>query len=305
MFWRIAHRFVIWFPPAAGGAYASILLIAAESAPSNSNAKAFLNAQISLLSDTVSASLFPLYLALIIAVWLAAFLWTGHKSERVSSGVLPAHQPRQTPNFTRVQRRRGGDDVTGETATPALIEKFTPAITPQLAAEPEKVGTDQDQVNAAIATRYAAMEVRHEVLVSTRETITRALEDAEAEWPKVVPLLSGRTPEPKIIGYLRSSWAMPVRLVEMKYDDLLSKTAPDGAIDLRGSMPDVALRVDEHDSQEQMRDEERRLWYRRLYYKRAEALQRANQAVTEIDTELRDIERRLALASGKNLNGTK
>lgn len=94
MVWKIIHRFLGWFPPAAGAAYLAVLGVAASAAPENPDAAAFLDGQIAMLRAMVTASHFPLSLALVVAVWLLAFLWSGQKAEAHSRvGVAEAARP--------------------------------------------------------------------------------------------------------------------------------------------------------------------------------------------------------------------
>lgn len=94
MVWRITHQFLGWFPPSAGAAYLAVLGVAASAAPENPDAGAFLDGQIAMLRALVTAPYFPLSLALVVALWLAAFLWSGQKADATAqAGVSEAARP--------------------------------------------------------------------------------------------------------------------------------------------------------------------------------------------------------------------
>ena len=78
MFWRITHDFFKWFWPAAFGGCFAIAGIAVAASQVWPEAKAWTASSFQSVSAVMSQSWFiPLALG-IFAIWLAAFLWSGH-----------------------------------------------------------------------------------------------------------------------------------------------------------------------------------------------------------------------------------
>ena len=98
MFWRITHDFFKWFWPAAFGGCFAIAGIAVAASQVWPEAKAWTASSFQSVSAVMSQSWFiPLALG-IFAIWLAAFLWSGHcvnksKFERAQATATAPSQP--------------------------------------------------------------------------------------------------------------------------------------------------------------------------------------------------------------------
>jgi hypothetical protein len=105
MFWRWAHRFILWFPAAATATYLTVLGIAAN-AVRNDAAQAWFNDQISMWHGIMIAPYGMVSLILLVALWLALFLWTGQRSEAHEIAVERAKHPIPAATQERKQFRR-------------------------------------------------------------------------------------------------------------------------------------------------------------------------------------------------------
>lgn len=84
---RVIHKFTIWGPAAAAPAYGGTLAIAAAAAPVNSDAKAFLDDQISMLRDMSNSAHFAAWLIGLVLLWIAAYLWSLERERPAESHV--------------------------------------------------------------------------------------------------------------------------------------------------------------------------------------------------------------------------
>lgn len=92
MFWRWMHRFVLWSPAAAMGAYLAVLGIAASAVRSDA-AQRWFDGQIIMWRAVMLAPYGIFWLLLIVAIWLAAFIWTGQKAEAYQLAKERANRP--------------------------------------------------------------------------------------------------------------------------------------------------------------------------------------------------------------------
>ncbi|MEO5972930.1 MAG: hypothetical protein ABIP91_06165, partial [Sphingomicrobium sp.] len=94
-FWRNIHRFILWFPVALFSLYGGIMVIAATASGQNADAKTFVAGQIVMWRAIVTAPYLILWCAGLVAIWLAAFLWSGHMFEKADRAWNPAPVERQ------------------------------------------------------------------------------------------------------------------------------------------------------------------------------------------------------------------
>ena len=162
-------------------------------------------------------------------------------------------------------------------------------VSPPIAhAEPIVKEPDQEQVNAAVAARFAGMERRHADLTKKRDDLIGLLSRSEAEWLEFQRLSAGGG----YPGAKRSIWSVPAQLFEQSLDQLASFAPPSESL----KEPAPHERVDDKDSPEMMPVEERRLEYRRLFRKRRWVMDAAQSVITQTEAELAEIERNLHLA---------
>ena len=84
---RFVHRFALWAPPASAAFYGAALGVAATAAPINSDAKIFLNEQISMLRSMTGSEYFVYWLIGLILLWLALVLWSAVRAQATTTAL--------------------------------------------------------------------------------------------------------------------------------------------------------------------------------------------------------------------------
>lgn len=87
MFKKLLHRFTIWGPPAVGAVYGTALGVTATAAPVNADAKAFIDGQMAWWRAVTNAPSFPIWLVVIVLIWLAAFLWSMEREKQPPKAI--------------------------------------------------------------------------------------------------------------------------------------------------------------------------------------------------------------------------
>lgn len=119
MFWRFSHRFLGWAPPAFSAAYLGVLTFIATAATANAQAKRYLDTQVDAMRGVMSEPYMVFWVAGLVAVWLAAFLWTGTKAETEQLRLAGKQVDRRKDNL-EVWARKFFDPIYDELADLAI-----------------------------------------------------------------------------------------------------------------------------------------------------------------------------------------
>lgn len=114
VFWRVAHKFCIFAPPALGTGYLGILGLAAQ-AKSGTDARAIFDGHIVMWRAIMLAPYGAYWFFVLLLTWLVVVLWSGAKMEEAGRQRVAAPVERQprvqavSPRSIDVQNRKAAD----------------------------------------------------------------------------------------------------------------------------------------------------------------------------------------------------
>jgi len=91
-YWRLAHQFAKWSPPALGAAYATILGLAAQAERGTDVRTLFDNQMLTWRDIILAPHGWPWFVA-VMAVWAVAVIWTGAKQQQAEKGASESKSP--------------------------------------------------------------------------------------------------------------------------------------------------------------------------------------------------------------------